>query len=109
MKRLILILFLCLFIQNNLFADIIGFGEIKLNQYNVNRFEKYLSETIHDSKAGHQKSGTGLVFAITEDGQDSGYYYCFKGNSCNPGRVITDTIRHCEKKSKKKFWGKKKM
>lgn len=90
-----------------MFADIIGFGEIKLNQYNVNRFEKYLSETIHDSKAGHQKSGTGLVFAITEDGQDSGYYYCFKGNSCNPGRVITDTIRHCEKKAKKNSGVKK--
>ena len=50
MKRLILLLFLCLFIQNNLFADIIGFGEVKLNQYNVNKFEKYLSETVHDKK-----------------------------------------------------------
>ena len=108
MKRLILILFLCLFIQNNLFADLIGFGEIKLNQYNVNKFEKYLSETIHDKKGGHKQSGIGLVFAISEDGQDSGYYYCFKGDSCNPDRALTDTIRHCERNAKKNSGVKKK-
>ena len=93
--------------QNNLFADLRGFGEIKLNQYNVNQFEKYLSETIHDKKGGHNRSGTGLVFAITEDGQDSGYYYCFKGNSCNPETALISTIRHCEKNAKKNSGVKK--
>ena len=108
MKRLILLLFLCLFIQNNLFADIIGFGEVKLNQYNVNKFEKYLSETVHDKKGGHNQSGVGLVFAISEDGQDSGYYYCFKGNSCNPNMALTDTLRLCERNVKKSSGVKKK-
>lgn len=108
MKRLILLLFLCLFIQNNLFADIIGFGEVKLNQYNVNKFEKYLSETVHDKKGGHNQSGVGLVFAISEDGQDSGYYYCFKGNDCNADMALTDTLRLCERNVKKSSGVKKK-
>tara|TARA_B100000989_G_C19456480_1_gene434237 strand:+ start:93 stop:641 length:549 start_codon:yes stop_codon:yes gene_type:complete len=108
MKKLTLVLFLFLFMQNNLFADLRGFGEIKLNQYNINQFEKYLSETVHNKHGGHQRSGTGLVFAITEDGQDSGYYYCFKGNSCNADRALTDTIRHCERKAKKSSGVKKK-
>ena len=108
MKRLIFFLFLYLLLENNLLADLRGFGEIKLNQYNVNQFEKYLSETVHDKKAGHQQSGIGLVFAISEDGQDSGYYYCFKGNDCNAERALTNTIRHCEKKAKKNSGVRKK-
>ena len=91
-----------------MFADIIGFGEVKLNQYNVNKFEKYLSETVHDKKGGHNQSGVGLVFAISEDGQDSGYYYCFKGNSCNPNMALTDTLRLCERNVKKSSGVKKK-
>ena len=90
-----------LLICSNAFSDLSGYGEVKLNQFNIGEFEKYLSDKIHNKKAGHQRSGTGLVFAITLDGSDSGYYYCFKGNNCDANSALTDTIRHCEKNAKK--------
>jgi hypothetical protein len=101
MKKLLGIIISGLFICSNAFSDLNGYGEVKLNQYNVNEFEHYLSDGIHDKNAGHQRSGTGLVFAITLDGSDSSYYYCFKGNDCNANLSLSDTIRHCEKKAKK--------
>jgi len=103
MKKLLCtgILNLGLLLSCNAYSDTNGYGEVKLNQYNVNEFEHYLSDGIHDKNAGHQRSGTGLVFAITLDGSDSGYYYCFKGNNCDANRSLSDTIRHCEKKAKK--------
>ena len=106
MKKILGIVILSLSICSNAFSDFTGYGEVKLNQYNVNEFEKYLSDGIHDEKGGHQRFGTGLVFAITLDGSDSGYYYCFRGNSCDANMAIIDTIRHCERKAKK-YSGKK--
>ena len=108
MKKLLGIIISSLFICSNAFSDLNGYGEVKLNQYNVNEFEHYLSDGIHDENAGHQRSGTGLVFAITLDGSDSGYYYCFKGNVCNANQALLDTIRLCEKKAKKNSGKKKK-
>ena len=90
-----------LLLSGNAYADLNGYGEVKLNQYNVNQFEKYLSDRIHDKDGGLNKRGTGLVFAITLDGADSGYYYCFKGNDCNLNISLADTIQHCQKKAKK--------
>ena len=101
MKKLLGIIISSLFICSNAFSDLNGYGEVKLNQYNVNEFEHYLSDGIHNKNAGHQRSGTGLVFAITLDGSDSGYYYCFKGNDCDPNISLSNTIRYCEKKAKK--------
>jgi hypothetical protein len=101
MKKLLTIIVLGLLLSGNAYADLNGYGEVKLNQYNVNEFEHYLSDGIHGSKSTQKKYGTGLVFAITLDGTDSGYYYCHKGEDCNPGRAITDAIRHCEKNAKK--------
>ena len=101
MKKFLVLIVLGLLFNLNSYADFNGYGEVKLNQYNVNEFEHYLSDEIHGSKSTQKKYGTGLVFAITLDGTDSGYYYCHKGDDCNPGRSITDAIRHCEKKAKK--------
>lgn len=107
MKKVLVIVFSSLFFYSNAFSDLNGYGEVKLNPYNVNEFEHYLSDTIHNKKGGHQRSGSGLVFAITLDGSDSGYFYCFRGNDCDANRRLIDTIKHCEKKAKK-FSGKKK-
>ena len=101
MKKLLGIIVLGLLFNLNSYADFNGYGEVKLNQYNVNQFEKYLSDGIHNKDGGLKKRGTGLVFAITLDGADSGYYYCFKGNDCNINISLADTIQHCQKKAKK--------
>ena len=101
MKKILGIVVLSLFFYSNAFSDLNGYGEVKLNLYNVYEFEKYLSDTVHNKKGGHQRSGEGLVFAITLDGSDSGYYYCFKGNDCNANQSLIDTIKHCEKNAKK--------
>ena len=101
MKKLLSIIAIGFLLSGNAFADLNGYGEVKLNQYNVNQFELYLSDNIHDKNGGHQRSGKGLVFAITLDGAYSGYYYCHKGADCNPGRSITDAIRKKKKKAKK--------
>ena len=74
-KKLLGIVVLGFLLSGNAYADFNGYGEVKLNQYNVNQFEKYLSDGIHDKDGGLNISGTGLVFAITLDGADSGYYY----------------------------------
>ena len=110
MKKLLCtgILNLGLLLSCNAYSDTNSYGEVKLNQYNVNEFEHYLSDGIHDKNAGHQRSGTGLVFAITLDGSDSGYYYCFKGNDCNANLSLAGTISHCEKNAKKYSGEKKK-
>jgi len=101
MKKLLSILVICSLLGGNAYADLNGYGEVKLNQYSVNQFEKYLSDEIHSVNGGHQRSGKGLVFAITLDGAYSRYYYCFKGNDCNANISLTDTIRQCQKKAKK--------
>ena len=101
MKKLLGIIVLSLLLSGNAYADLNGYGEVKLNQYNVNQFELYLSDNIHDKNGGHQRSGKGLVFAITLDGAYSGYYYCFKGNDCNTDLSLADTIQHCQKKARK--------
>ena len=101
MKKLLGILVLGLLFCGNAYADLNGYGEVKLNQFNVNEFEHYLSDGIHDKNAGHQRSGKGLVFAITLDGTDSGYYYCFQGNDCNPNLSLIDTVSFCERNAKK--------
>ena len=108
MKKFLVLIVLGLLFNLNSYADFNGYGEVKLNQYNVNQFEKYLSDGIHDKDGGLKKRGTGLVFAITLDGADSGYYYCFKGNDCNANSSLADTISHCEKKAKKHSGEKKK-
>ena len=108
MIKVLCIVVSSLFFFSNAFSDLNGYGEVKLNLYNVNEFERYLSDSTHDKRAGHQRSGTGLVFAISLDGSDSGYYYCFKGNDCNPNENLIGTIKHCEKKAKKNS-GKKKV
>ena len=97
---------LSLMLSSNVHADLNGHGEVKLNQYNIGEFEKYLSDGIHNKDAGSERSGEGLVFAITLDGTDSGYYYCHKGKSCVADANLIDTINFCEKKAKK-FSGKK--
>ena len=67
MKKLLSIIVLGLLLSGNAYADLNDSGEIKLNQFNVNEFEHYLSDGIHDKNGGHQRSGTGLVFAISLD------------------------------------------
>ena len=101
MKKLLGIVVLNLLLSSNVHADLNGYGEVKLNQYNIGEFEKYLSDEIHNKNAGSQRSGKGLVFAITLDGTDSGYYYCHKGKSCVADANLLDTISFCEKKAKK--------
>ena len=68
MKKILGIVVLGLLLSGNAYADLNGYGEVKLNQYNVNEFEHYLSDGIHGSKSTQKKYGTGLVFAITLDG-----------------------------------------
>ena len=106
MKKLLGIIISGLFICSNAFSDLNGYGEVKLNQYNISEFEKYLSDGIHNKNAGAERSGKGLVFAITMDGTDSGYYYCFIGKSCVANASLIDTISFCERKAKK-YSGKK--
>ena len=53
MKKLLGIIVLGLMLGGNAYADLNGYGEIKLNQFNVNEFEHYLSDGIHDKNAGH--------------------------------------------------------
>lgn len=102
MKNLFITLFFICFFNFQVKADLdAGSGNLKLNRYTLNEFITYLSDGIHDEKAGINRSGTGLVFAVSFDGQDSGYYYCYKGNDCNPHTVKKKTIRYCEKKAKK--------
>lgn len=100
-KKISGIVVLSLFICSNAYSDLNGYGEVKLNQYNVNQFENYLSDRIQNKDAGYARSGKGLVFAITLDGTDSGYYYCHKGKSCVAEANLLDTISFCEKKAKK--------
>ena len=107
MQKILGIVVLGLLLSGNANADLNGYGEVKLDLYNVNEFERYLSDGIHNKDGGHQRSGKGLVFAITLDGADSGYYYCFQGNDCNANSFFTDAISHCEKKAKK-YSGEKK-
>ena len=94
--------------SGNTYADLNGYGEIKLNQFNVNQFEHYLSDGIHDKNGGGLRYGKGLVFAISLDGADSGYYYCFQGRICDANRSITDTISYCQRNAKKHLGEKKK-
>ena len=91
MKKLLGIIVVSLLLSGNVNADLNGYGEVKLNQYNVNEFEHYLSDEIHGSKSTQKKYGTGLVFAITLDGTVSGYYYCHKGDMF---RTILADMRH---------------
>ena len=108
MKKLLGIVVLGLLLSGNAYADLNGSGEIKLNQFNVNEFEHYLSDGIHDKNGGAQRSGKGLVFAISLDGADSGYYYCFQGRICEANNSITDTISYCQRNAKKHSGEKKK-
>ena len=108
MKNYLIIATIFLLLGSTAHSEInAGSGVVKLNKYNVNQFITYLSDTTHDKTAGVNRSGTGLVFAITVDGTDSGYYYCYKGNDCNPHTVKNQTIAHCEKKAKKNSGGEK--
>ena len=100
MKKLLGIVVLNLILSSNVHADLNGHGEVKLNQYNIGEFEKYLSDGIHNNDAGSERSGEGLVFAITLDGTDSGYYYCHKGKSCVADANLIDTINFLKKKLK---------
>ena len=108
MKKILGIIVLSLLLSGNAYADLNGYGEIKLNQFNVNEFEQYLSDGIHDKNGGAQRSGKGLVFAISLDGADSGYYYCFQGRICEANNSITDTISYCQRNAKKHSGEKKK-
>jgi hypothetical protein len=107
-KKILRIVVLGLLLSGNAYADLNGYGEIKLNQFNVNEFEHYLSDGIHDKNGGAQRAGKGLVFAISLDGADSGYYYCFQGRICEANSSITDTISYCQRNAKKHSGEKKK-
>ena len=108
MKKILRIAVLGLLLSGNAYADLNGYGEIKLNQFNVNEFEHYLSDGIHDKNGGAQRSGKGLVFAISLDGADSGYYYCFQGRICEANNSILETISYCQRNAKKHSGEKKK-
>jgi len=92
------LLVLTFFFPYNAYAGLEGSGDIKLSLHSLSEFEKYLSDYNHNKKAVH-KSGKGLVFSISADGQHSGYYYCFSGRSCTPDEPKVK--RFCESRAKK--------
>ena len=94
------ILILVFFFPLTAYAGLEGLGDIKLSQYSLERFEKYLSDDVKNKKLGANQRGTGLVFSISADGQHSGFYYCFQGRSCTPDEVKVKN--HCETTAKKK-------
>jgi hypothetical protein len=96
---MILLISLIFLFQTNLIAGLEGQGKIELSPYSVEQFEKYLSKKNHNKKAGAFQNGTGLVFSISADGLNSGYYYCFKGKNCSPDEARVKS--HCQTKGKK--------
>jgi len=90
------LLVLTFFFPYNAYAGLEGSGDIKLSLHSLSEFEKYLSDYNHNKKAV-QKSGKGLVFSISADGQHSGYYYCFSGRSCVPDEPKVK--RFCESRA----------
>jgi len=96
MKKILVVLFLGFFFSVNAQASLNGQGELKLSDYVVNALINYLNpNAIHNKTAGHEQKGNPQYFAVSISGNEQGYTYCPRGQSCrrDPGRVT----RHCSK------------
>ena len=96
MKKLLGIVVLSLFLSANVQASLNGQGELKLSDYVVNALIHYLNpDASHNKSEGHASKGNPMYFAVSISGNEQGYTYCPRGQSCrrNPSRVA----QYCSK------------
>ena len=78
MKKILGILFLVLILNTSAFAAKYGKGELKLSDFVVKNFMKYIR--------GSTTSKAPFLFAVSMDGLGYQYYYCPGGlNNCSGG------------------------
>ena len=110
MKKLlgivVLILGLSLTICNTVQAKD-GSGKLKISERTLNNFLSYLGGEGQRDKGIWFESGEPMVFAISQSGKYSSYYYCpkeyvVKSGGCTPvGTVIGPAQNDCKKYAKK--------
>ena len=101
MKKILGILFLSFFLSVNAQASLNGQGELKLSDYVVSALIHYLNpDATHNESEGHASKGNPMYFAVSISGNEQGYTYCPRGQSCrrNPSRVA----QYCSKRAGEK-------
>ena len=89
MKKIIIFLLINILFQNNSYASKWGKGELKLDDYVVEKFIEYIKGNV--SKSPH-------LFAVSVDGWGYNYYYCSTGSSCQGGDE--QILQECSRYSK---------
>ncbi len=90
MKKLLVIVVLCLLLNGNAHAATKwGKGELKLDNYVVEKFIEYIKGNV---------TKTPYLFAVSKDGWGYQYYYCGSGGGCAGGGE--SILQECAKYSK---------
>ena len=103
MKKVLGIVVLSLFLSAKVQASLNGQGELKLSDYVVNALIHYLNpDATHNKLEGHASKGNPMYFAVSISGNEQGYTFCPRGQSCrrDPARVT----QHCKKRAGEKCY-----
>ena len=87
MKKIFIFLLINILFQSNSYASKWGKGELKLDDYVVEKFIEYIKGNV--SKSPH-------LFAVSVDGWGYNFYYCSTGSSCRGGdeQILQECILH---------------
>ena len=89
MKKIFIFLLINILFQSNSYASKWGKGELKLDDYVVEKFIEYIKGNV--SKSPH-------LFAVSVDGWGYNFYYCSTGSSCRGGDE--QILQECSRYSK---------